>query len=119
MSFVVNLAWVVVAMPACCTRCGLIWSTVVPRRAMRSLIAFWAPLPSASIAMTAATPMTMPSIVSNDLNLFARSDAKATRTISVRSISDAARAQQKLGVTPVARMTEKAVIGARRRSMES
>src|SRR4029079_4441511 len=49
---------------------------------MRSRTAFSAPLPRAIMAMTAATPITMPSIVSSDRSLLARSAANATRTTS-------------------------------------
>ena len=38
-------------------------NTLAPRAAMRSLTAFCAPLPSATIVITAPTPMMMPSIV--------------------------------------------------------
>src|SRR5512146_894827 len=76
----------VVPIPPCMTRCGLICSVVVPSRAMRSFTALSAPLPRAIIAITAPTPMMMPSIVSNDRSAFARSDAKATARISVRSM---------------------------------
>src|SRR5689334_7126116 len=63
-------------------RCGLIWRTVVPRRAIRSLTAFSAPFPSAIMAITAATPITMPSIVRSERSLLARNAANATRTTS-------------------------------------
>ena len=39
---------------------------------MRSSTAFCAPLPSATIVITAPTPMMMPSIVSTDRSLLAR-----------------------------------------------
>src|SRR5258708_23820387 len=58
---------------------------------MRSLIAVCAPLPRASMAMTAATPMMIPSMVSIERSLCARGDAKATRTISVSSIDGLSR----------------------------
>src|SRR5919206_4877665 len=60
--------------------------SVVPRAAMRSLTAFCAPVPSATMAMTAATPMTMPSMVSAERSLFARKAPRATLMISPRSI---------------------------------
>src|SRR2546428_281165 len=49
---------------------------------MRSCTAFCAPLPSATIVMTAPTPMMMPSIVRNDRSLFARIAWSATWKIS-------------------------------------
>src|SRR5687767_2586924 len=55
---------------------------VVPSALMRSRTACCAPRPSAIIAITAATPMTMPSIVRNDRILLARSAPSATRRIS-------------------------------------
>src|SRR5688500_749305 len=66
--------------PNCCP--GMIVSSVVPRALMRSRTACCAPRPSAIIAITAATPMTMPSIVRNDRILLARSAPSATRRIS-------------------------------------
>src|SRR5438477_2940409 len=53
---------------------------------MRSWTAFCAPLPSATIVMTAPTPMMMPSIVRNDLSLLARIAWSATWKISPSSI---------------------------------
>src|SRR6185437_5046326 len=44
---------------------------------MRFLTDAWAPLPSAIIAMTAATPITMPNVVSTDRMTFAASAAAA------------------------------------------
>ncbi len=85
-SFVVSFTVVPVPTPPCCTRCGLIWRTVVPRRSMRSRIEFCAPFPSATIAMTAAIPITIPSIVRADRILLARSAARATPIVSVSSI---------------------------------
>src|SRR5687768_10232173 len=61
---------------------GMIVSSVVPRALMRSRTACCAPRPRAIIAITAATPMTMPSIVRNDRILLARSAPSATRRIS-------------------------------------
>src|SRR5688572_20887108 len=66
--------------PNCCP--GMMVSKVVPSALMRSRTACCAPRPSAIIAMTAATPMTMPSIVRNDRILLARSAPRATRRIS-------------------------------------
>src|SRR4051812_40746040 len=53
---------------------------------MRDWTAFCAPLPSATIVMTAPTPMMMPSIVRNDRSLFARIACSATWKISPSSI---------------------------------
>ena len=53
---------------------------------MRSCTAFDAPLPSAVIAITAATPITMPSIVRSERILFARNESKETRTTSKNSM---------------------------------
>src|SRR5438552_12083872 len=53
---------------------------------MRSWTAFCAPLPSATIVMTAPTPMMMPSIVRNDRSLLARIACSATWKISPRSM---------------------------------
>src|SRR5438105_381545 len=53
---------------------------------MRSFTAACAPVPSAIIAITAATPMTMPSIVRTERSLFARSALSATVIVSPNSI---------------------------------
>src|SRR5882762_1053919 len=53
---------------------------------MRACTAFWAPVPNATIVMTAPTPMMMPSIVRNDRSLLARIAWSATWKISPRSI---------------------------------
>src|SRR5688572_18064056 len=53
---------------------------------MRSSTDFCAPRPSAIIAMTAPTPMTMPSIVRKERSLFARSAPNATARISPSSM---------------------------------
>src|SRR6266481_2966376 len=53
---------------------------------MRASTAFWAPAPSATIVITAPTPMMIPSIVSRDRSLFARTACKATRMTSSISI---------------------------------
>src|ERR1035437_4077385 len=60
--------------------------SVVPSAEMRSFTCFCAPRPSATTAITAATPMTMPSIVSSDRSLFARSAPSATRRVSAISM---------------------------------
>ena len=65
---------------------GVTVSSVVPRAAMRSFTDCWAPRPSATIAITAATPMTMPSMVRNERSLFARSASTATCRVSLNSI---------------------------------
>ena len=61
-------------------------SSVVPSELMRSFTAVCAPVPSATTAMTAATPITMPSIVSSERSLLARSAPSATRMISPMSM---------------------------------
>src|SRR6267143_2465977 len=61
-------------------------SSVGPRAAMRACTAFWAPVPNATIVITAPTPMMMPSIVRNDRSLLARIAWSATWKISPRSI---------------------------------
>src|SRR5690349_6556123 len=61
---------------------------------MRSWTAFCAPEPSAIMVMTAPTPMMMPSMVSSDRSLLARSASSATRMISPSSTSGPARARQ-------------------------
>src|SRR5512144_3187002 len=55
---------------------------VVPSDAMRSLTDCWAPRPSATIAITAETPITMPSMVRNERSLLARSASSATAKVS-------------------------------------
>src|SRR5439155_17361563 len=52
---------------------------------MRAWTAFWAPLPSATMVMTAPTPMMMPSMVRSDRSLLARMAWSATWKISPRS----------------------------------
>jgi hypothetical protein len=71
-------------MPRCCP--GITVSSVVPSELIRSFTADCAPVPSATTAMTAATPITMPSMVSRERSLLARSAPRATRTISPMSI---------------------------------
>jgi hypothetical protein len=71
-------------MPRCCP--GITVSSVVPSDEMRSFTAVCAPVPIATIAMTAATPMTMPSIVSTERSLFARSAPSATAIVSPNSM---------------------------------
>ena len=65
---------------------GITVSSVVPNAEIRSFTAFCAPLPSAIMAITAATPITMPSIVSSERSLFALSAPSATLMISPMSI---------------------------------
>src|SRR2546429_350203 len=64
-------------------------SRVGPRAAMRACTAFCAPLPSATIVITAPTPMMMPSIVRNERSLFARIACSATWKISPSSTATA------------------------------
>src|SRR5439155_23931282 len=59
---------------------------VGPSAWRRAWTAFWAPLPSATIVMTAPTPMMMPSIVRNDRSWLARIAWSATWKISPRSM---------------------------------
>ena len=54
-------------------------NTLAPSAAIRSSTAFCAPLPSATIVMTAPTPMMMPSMVSIERSLLARMDWKRDR----------------------------------------
>src|SRR5437667_4755160 len=61
-------------------------NSVGPRAAIRACTAFCAPVPSATIVMTAPTPVMIPSIVRNDRSLFARIACSATWKISPRSI---------------------------------
>src|SRR6266481_3224267 len=61
-------------------------SRVGPSAWRRAWTAFCAPLPSATIVMTAPTPMMMPSIVRNDRSLLARIAWSATWKISPRSM---------------------------------
>src|SRR6266850_1625619 len=61
-------------------------SSVGPSAWRRACTAFWAPLPSATIVITAPTPMMMPSIVRNDRSLLARIAWSATWKISSSSI---------------------------------
>src|SRR5437667_9909086 len=61
-------------------------NSVGPRAAIRACTAFCAPVPSATIVMTAPTPMMIPSMVRNDRSLFARIACSATWKISPRSI---------------------------------
>src|SRR5207249_483727 len=68
---------------------GLTVSSVVPRAAIRWLTACWAPRPRASIAITAPTPMTMPSMVSAERSLFAPRASRATRRVSPNIMSAA------------------------------
>src|SRR6266545_5647256 len=59
---------------------------VGPSAWSRACTAFCAPLPSATIVMTAPTPMMMPSIVRNDRSLLARIAWSATWKISPSSM---------------------------------
>src|SRR4051812_17188581 len=61
-------------------------SRVGPSAWRRACTAFCAPLPSATIVMTAPTPMMIPSIVRNDRSLLARIAWSATWKISPSSI---------------------------------
>src|SRR5258706_15830681 len=61
-------------------------SSVGPSAWSRACTAFCAPLPSATMVMTAPTPMMMPSIVRNDRSLLARIAWSATWKISPRSM---------------------------------
>src|SRR5258708_37354148 len=61
-------------------------SSVGPSAWSRACTAFCAPLPSATIVMTAPTPMMMPSMVRNDRSLLARIAWSATWKISPSSI---------------------------------
>src|SRR5712691_7248652 len=65
---------------------GYTLNSVGPSAWMRSWTDFCAPEPSAIIVITAPTPMMMPSIVSSDRSLFARSASSATMTISPSSM---------------------------------
>src|SRR5687768_7927874 len=80
-------------------------SSVVPRALMRSRTACCAPRPSAIIAITAATPMTIPSIVRNDRILLARSAPSATRRISPISTLPSSAAWGASAATAAARTT--------------
>src|SRR3954453_6222493 len=62
-------------------------TTLAPSAAIRSCTAFWAPVPSATMMITAPTPMMMPSMVSSDRSLLARIARKATTTVSPSSTS--------------------------------
>src|SRR5688572_13985796 len=57
-------------------------STLVPMREIWSSTRRCAPSPSATIVITAATPMMMPSVVSTERIMLARMAASATSTIS-------------------------------------
>src|SRR5215210_4669367 len=61
-------------------------NTLAPRAAIRSCTAFWAPLPNATMVITAPTPMMMPSMVSTDRSMLARIDCSATATVSPSSM---------------------------------
>src|SRR5262245_50227716 len=53
---------------------------------MRSFTDCCAPCPSATMAITADTPITMPSMVRNERSLLARSASKATRMVSANGM---------------------------------
>src|SRR5258705_4370155 len=61
---------------------GMTVRSVVPSDAMRSFTDCCAPRPSATMAITAPTPITIPSMVRNERSLFERSDSSATLTVS-------------------------------------
>src|ERR1019366_1129963 len=73
-------------MPAVRAWPALTVRSVVPSAEILSFTCFCAPRPSATTAITAATPMTMPSIVNSDRSLFARSAPSATRRVSAISM---------------------------------
>src|SRR5512135_2828386 len=82
---------------------GMTVRSVVPSDAMRSFTDCWAPFPSATIVITAATPITMPSMVRNERSLFARSASSATAMVSpssMRSPSPGPAATTTTGGTP-------------------
>src|SRR5512139_706893 len=60
-----------------------------PRLLIWSSTRAWAPAPTPTIAITAATPMMMPSIVSAERSLLTRSAASATRRVATKSIGGA------------------------------
>src|SRR4051812_40181437 len=60
--------------------------SVVPSAEMRSFTALCAPVPRATTEITADTPITMPSIVSSERSLLARSALMATLIVSPNSI---------------------------------
>src|SRR5437660_3696598 len=62
-------------------------SRLVPKDWIWSATAFWAPVPSATMVITAATPITMPSIVRAERSLLARMAPSATPRISPKSMS--------------------------------
>src|SRR5215207_3269768 len=62
-------------------------NTLAPSAAIRSSTAFCAPEPSATMVITAPTPMMMPSMVSIDRSAFDRIDEMATANVSPRSIA--------------------------------
>src|SRR3954447_2709952 len=68
-------------------------SRVGPSAWRRACTDFWAPLPSATIVITAPTPMMMPSMVRNDRSLLARIAWSATWKISSSSILGSGRSR--------------------------
>ena len=61
--------------------------SVVPRAAMRWFTESWAPRPSATIAITAETPITIPSMVRKARSRLAPSASRATRSVSPKSMA--------------------------------
>src|SRR5512143_4104495 len=66
---------------------GITVRSVVPSAWMRSFTDCCAPRPSATMAMTAATPITMPSMVRNERSLLAPRASRATPMVSPSSMS--------------------------------
>ena len=63
-------------------------SMLLPRLAME-LVTFWrTPMPMEIMAMTAPTPMMMPSMVSMERSLFDKSAVMAIWTLSLNNIHD-------------------------------
>ena len=82
-SVVNEVFWVAVVVAAC--RLALLTvSVVVPSAAIRAWIALAEPLPTATSRITAATPISMPSMVSPERSLFAVTPRSANRIVSKR-----------------------------------
>ena len=60
------------------------WTSVVPIDEKASIVDRLKPVTRATMAMTAATPMMMPSIVSAERSLLTRSAFRATRSAGTR-----------------------------------
>jgi hypothetical protein len=60
---------------------GLTISRLVPRLAILLSMARVAPLPSVTIVMTAATPMTIPRMVRNDRSRLRRTERRASSSM--------------------------------------